>query len=194
MFIDYNFVELFSIYAGGTMNEQPASAPDSGVKTTDHLPIYNSKHEQARGIVRRNAAWSFAGGIIPLPIVDIVAVGAVQLKMLNELSRLYGVPFDSNIVTNIISSLLGSVVPAGLAYGAVGHWLRSMVPIGALLGAVAMPTFASAATWAIGRIFVRHFESGGTFFDFDPIQSRERFKSEFNKARSELTGEKAAAT
>jgi uncharacterized protein (DUF697 family) len=191
--IDYNFIELFSTHAGGIMNAQQSSAPGSSTTAEAPLPMYDSRLEQARGIIRRNAAWSFAGGIIPLPIVDIVTVGAVQLKMLNELSRLYDVPFDKNIVTNIISSLLGSLLPAGLAYGAVGHWLRSIVPIGAVLGVVAMPTFASAATWAMGRIFARHFESGGTFFDFDPVKSRQRFKSEFTKAGDEMAGKPATA-
>ena len=37
------------------------------------------------------------GGLVPIPIVDIAAVGGVQLQMLRRLSEIYGVPFSDNL-------------------------------------------------------------------------------------------------
>jgi hypothetical protein len=44
--------------------------------------------------------------------------------------------------------------------------------------------FASASTYAVGRVFIQHFESGGTFLDFDPDKVRAHFEAEFKKAQT----------
>ena len=170
------------------MTETKTQPEEKNAKAEPNLPMHDSTLEKARTIIRTNAAWAFAGGIIPLPLVDVLAVSVVQLKMLNELSELYGVPFSDNVAKNLISALLGSLIPSGLTHGTVGYLLRSVPLVGPALGALTMPSFASAATWAIGRVFVQHFESGGTFLDFDPIKVREYFRSEFARAQDEMKG------
>jgi uncharacterized protein (DUF697 family) len=55
-----------------------------------------------------------------------------------------------------------------------------MVPIiGTVLGGVSMSLFSGAATYAIGKIFIQHFEAGGTFLDFNPITVKEYFHTLF---------------
>lgn len=149
------------------------------------VPMFATRLDQAGHIIRRNAGWAFGGGILPIPVVDMMVVSGIQLKMLNELSKLYGVPFSDNAAKGIISALLGSLLPSGFAHGATGYVLRSVPVVGPLLGVLVMPTFSSAATWAIGRVFVQHFESGGTFLDFDPVKVREHFKAEFARAQNQ---------
>jgi len=53
-------------------------------ETTD-----GDRDEAASKLVDRFSLWSGAAGLIPLPIVDIVAVGGVQLEMLRRLSDGY---------------------------------------------------------------------------------------------------------
>jgi hypothetical protein len=43
-----------------------------------------------------------------------------------------------------------------------------------------MGIFCGASTYAVGKIFVRHFESGGTFLNFNPEQVKEAFQKEFD--------------
>jgi hypothetical protein len=55
-----------------------------------------------------------------------------------------------------------------------------------------MPVFAGAATYAIGKVFIQHFEAGGTLLDFEPAKVREHFRQQFEKGRdlsSEAQGE-----
>ena len=55
-----------------------------------------------------------------------------------------------------------------------------------------MPVFAGASTYAIGKVFIQHFESGGTFLDFEPAKVRAYFSQQFDKGRdlaSEAHGE-----
>jgi hypothetical protein len=52
---------------------------------------------------------------------------------------------------------------------------------GMLAGAFVMPVLSAGATYAIGKAFVQHFESGGTLLDFNPPDYRE-----FVKAQKEM--------
>ena len=48
------------------------------------------RQEAASQLVDRFSLWSGAAGLIPIPLVDVVAVGGVQLQMLRKLSEIYG--------------------------------------------------------------------------------------------------------
>src|SRR3984893_12969848 len=67
------------------------------------------RDEMAAKLVDRFSLWSGAAGLIPIPLVDIAAVGGVQLQMLRKLSEIYGVPFTENRGKSIIASLAGSL-------------------------------------------------------------------------------------
>lgn len=123
-------------------------------------------------------------GFIPLPVVDLAALTAVQLKMLHSLSKQYSVPFSKDIGKSIISSLLGGVlVPAG---GTVPlSSLVKVVPVlGQAAGMVSTAVLGGAATYAVGQVFIQHFESGGTFLTFDPEKVRKHFAEEFEKGKT----------
>jgi len=57
------------------------------VETTDA-----ARDERASQLVDRLSLWSGAAGLIPVPLVDIAAVGGVQLYMLRRLSEIYEIP------------------------------------------------------------------------------------------------------
>jgi len=56
----------------------------------------SASDELALQLVDRLSLWSGAAGLIPLPLVDVAAVGGVQFYMLRRLSEIYGVPFSDN--------------------------------------------------------------------------------------------------
>jgi uncharacterized protein (DUF697 family) len=70
-----------------------------------------------------------------------------------------------------------------MAYGAVGSLLKVIPVVGALAGAPAMALFCGAYTWALGNVFIQHFESGGTFLNFNPDEVKEHFKAQFEEGR-----------
>lgn len=45
----------------------------------------------------------------------------------------------------------------------------------------AMSAISGAITYAIGQVFIQHFESGGTFLDFDPKKVKEYFMEQFEE-------------
>jgi uncharacterized protein (DUF697 family) len=139
--------------------------------------------EEALQTVREYMGWTFAGGLIPLPFADIAAVTAVQLRMLQRLSQIYSIPFSRNLVKELVSSLLGSTLPSLLTSGLKGVGLNMIPVVGPLVSMVLMPGLSSAATYAIGKVFIQHFEAGGTFLDFRPSEVREYFRHAFDEAR-----------
>src|SRR4051795_3234732 len=163
--------------------EPPEGAIDSLItETTDE-----SRDEAASKLVDRFSLWSGAAGLIPLPIVDIVAVGGVQLEMLRRLSDIYGVPFVENRGKSLIASLAGSLLPASTATTTamgVTSALKSIPGIGTAISAFTMPVFSAGATYVIGKVFIQHFASGGTLLDFNPPDYREFIKTQKEKWNS----------
>jgi uncharacterized protein (DUF697 family) len=145
-----------------------------------------SRIAHGQAIVHRNVMWALGAGVLPFPGFDIVAVMGVELKMLKELSDLYGVPFKESIAKKIIYSLLTGVGSVALGV-AVGSSFAKLFPaIGTTIGVISVPIFAGAFTHAIGKVFLMHFESGGTFLDFDPRAMHVHFKREYETGRQHV--------
>jgi uncharacterized protein (DUF697 family) len=142
-----------------------------------------SNLESANDLVKKWMWWTMGAGLIPVPFVDLAAVTGVQLKMLSDLSKLYNVKFSENRGKAIIGALLGSIVPNSLAGGGVGSLLKMVPLVGTILGGISMSLFSGAATYAIGKSFIQHFESGGTFLDFDPVKVKDYFGKQFEEGQ-----------
>jgi uncharacterized protein (DUF697 family) len=135
--------------------------------------VSQSEREQlATKLVSRFALWSGAAGLIPVPVVDIVTVAGVQLQMLRRISQIYNVSFSENRGKALIASLAGSLIPASSGLGAVSA-LKAVPVVGTLTAGLVMPVLSAGATYAIGKAFIQHFESGGTLLDFNPPDYRE---------------------
>jgi uncharacterized protein (DUF697 family) len=126
---------------------------------------------RAHAIVERHVTYSAAGGLIPLPIVNVASVMAIIVRMVKTLSRLYGVPFEHDRARAIVVGLAGGTMPTGLA-AVTTSTLHYLIPASALLGLVVSSVTAVACTRSIGRIFVDHFESGATLHDLSVIERR----------------------
>src|SRR5579863_3446744 len=56
----------------------------------------SERSEMANKLVDRFALWSGVAGLIPIPVVDVLAVGGLQIQMLRRLSQIYDVQFSGN--------------------------------------------------------------------------------------------------
>ena len=138
----------------------------------------------ALNLVNRYSLYSAGVGLIPLPLVDMAGVAAIQVKLLSDLSALYEVPFSENRGKSIVAALLGGIAPASMAASGFGQLFRSIPIFGQAFGFLTVSLFATAATWAVGRVFIQHFESGGTFLNFDPTKAGKMVQDEFEKAKT----------
>jgi uncharacterized protein (DUF697 family) len=145
--------------------------------------VGQSNQDLSTDLVKKYMWWSMGAGLIPVPFVDLAAVSGVQLKMLKDMSDIYGIKFSENKGKSILSALLGSIVPNSLAGGGVGSIMKMIPFVGPIVGGLSMSLFSGAATYAIGKAFIQHFEAGGTFLDFDPVKLRNFFQAKFEEGK-----------
>ena len=112
----------------------------------------------ARKIVERHKTYAAVGGLFPLPVVNIAGVTAIIMRMVKQLSDLYGVPFERDRTRSAIIGLVGGAVPTGLG-AATASTLAFAVPASALVGLAVSAITAGTLTRGIGLVFVEHFES-----------------------------------
>ncbi|OSQ36742.1 YcjF family protein [Thalassospira mesophila] len=164
-----------------------------------HAELKQRKQHRAAGaVVRRNTMWAVGGSFIPIPVLDNVAIVAVQLKMLAELSDIYDVPFDRNSGKSAIAALicsLGSGVlgKSLIATGVFGSMAKAVPVVGYGLMVLTLPVFNGATTYALGKIFQQHFSAGGTILSFDPGKTEQHFREKFAEGKEFVTRQKVAA-
>ena len=149
----------------------------------------------ASRLVKRFSLLSGAAGLMPLPFVDIAAVGGIQIDMVRRLSRIYGVPFSANRGKAIITSIAGALLPASAATSTMmtlASALKFLPGLGTTVAVMSMPVFSACATYVIGKVFIKHFESGGTLLDFRPAKMRAYYNEHFASAKG-ATATAAAA-
>jgi uncharacterized protein (DUF697 family) len=178
----------------GTTETRDGTEAGTGSATTTLTEP--TRDELASQLVDRFSLWSGAAGLIPIPLVDVVAVGGVQLQMLRRLSEMYGVPFSDNRGKSILASFAGSVFPASTATTAAmgfGSLVKGLPGLGTIVGALTMPVVSAGATWVIGKVFIKHFASGGTLLDFNPPDYREFIKIQKEKYAARSAARAAGA-
>jgi uncharacterized protein (DUF697 family) len=173
--------------------------PDMANDPTDsNVPMTDEEREEAASqLVDRFTLWSGAAGLIPVPIVDLAAIAGVQLQMLRRLSEIYKVPFADNRGKSIIASLAGAIIPASTATTTAmtfGSLIKGIPVIGSTVGALTMPLYSACATFVIGKVFQKHFASGGTLLDFNPPDYREFIKAQQEKFRRKSTSSAGQGT
>ena len=141
------------------------------------------KEVEAERLVNSYMGWSAGAGLVPVPGLDLAAIAGVQIKMLDDLSKLYEVPFSKNAAKSIIGALLGSGGATLVAVPAAS--LLKIIPIvGHIAALFTEPAAAAASTYALGKVFIQHFESGGTFLDFNPSAVRRYYDEQYAAAKS----------
>ena len=157
----------------------PAASQEDEAPGTSTAPegIVENRQELASKLVDRFALWSGVAGLIPVPVVDAATVAGLQLQMVRRVSQIYDVNFSENIGKSLIAALAGAMVPATSSLGAASL-LKAVPIVGPIASGFVMPVLASGATFAIGRAFIQHFETGGTLLDFNPPDYREFLRSQ----------------
>ena len=162
-------------------------SPEQGQAGAATSTSAETRGETASKLVDRFAIWSGVAGLIPLPVIDILTVGGLQIQMLRRLSQIYNVEFSENRGKALIAALAGTMIPATSGMGAASA-LKAVPILGALASGFVMPVLSAGASFAIGKAFIQHFESGGTLLDFNPPDYRE-----FVKAQKEMWDSRSKA-
>jgi uncharacterized protein (DUF697 family) len=138
------------------------------------------REQKVNLLIKKYVKWSAGLSLIPIPLIDLASLVTAQTSMIAELASIYDVPFQKELRKNLYS-----VIVSGLFAHSVSnlHWvsMTKLIPgFGLFWNVVSYPIAAAATTYAVGKVFAKHFESGGTILDFDPKKMKPYFKSNLN--------------
>jgi len=139
----------------------------------------SERESHADTIIKNHIVWSMGAGLIPVPIVDFFAVSGIQLDMIRQLCKLYDQDFRESEGKAIITSLTGS----GIARMGAKAMVKFIPGVGSVIGGVTMAVLSGASSYALGEVFKKHFETGGTFLDFDPKRLKKLYNEKFEKGK-----------
>lgn len=133
----------------------------------------------AEKAIKNHALYAAGGGLIPIPILDFMAVTGVQIDLVQNLCDVYNINFYRNQGKSVISALVGT------SLASIGSSLIKTIPgIGSLLGGFSMSILSGATTYAIGQVFAKHFENGGTMDDLDVEEFRTFYKRKVEEGKN----------
>jgi uncharacterized protein (DUF697 family) len=158
---------------------QPPTGPDAAAAAAAEI-----NRLKADVVITRHVAVAAGAGLIPLPIVDFAAVTGVQLGMLALICNIYKQPFSKEAAKSIIASLVGGAAAGGEARSmAMGSRLKFIPVVGTVASWLLTPAVAAATTYAIGKVFVRHLESGGTLLSFEAKKMKEYMEKALHEGK-----------
>jgi uncharacterized protein (DUF697 family) len=96
------------------------------------------------------------------------------------------VPFSESRGKSIIAALTGSLGADFLRKSALTRFIKS-IPLVGVIGGLAMPVYSAAITYALGKLFIQHFESGGTLLSFDPKKVKDYFAKLYEEGKLKVS-------
>jgi uncharacterized protein (DUF697 family) len=135
-------------------------------------------------IIKKWTIVATGSGFVPVPLLDLAALAAVQMKMVHEIGREHGHDFSANVGKSSVSAAITSLAAPTLA--GLGASLIKIVPvIGPVVGKLSFHGYAAASTYAMGKLFHHHFASGGNILSFNPMKMRAAYKEHMATYKAE---------
>ena len=173
-------------------NDQPIEKIDT--LETSITPLEESlqklvdRANKAHETVKKYALGSMAIAALPLPLVDLAAVTGLQVKMVHNIANQYEIPFSQNLVKSLIAAITGGALSVTTVMP-LASFVKVVPLIGQVAGFISGAVMFGATSYAIGKVFIEHFESGGTFLDFDPENMKAHFQKLFEEGQKFATAQ-----
>lgn len=163
-----------------TVEHQAHEAQEAGTQLTSA-----ERQNEALHSIKNHAMTAMGVGILPVPGLDLIALTGVQLSLLRKIGALYGLSLSDETGKKLLGSVLGGYLPLAIA-GPVGSVLKFIPGVGIAAGVLAQSALAGATTYAVGKLFLQHFESGGTFLDVNAKDMGAKLKQQVQEGKEFL--------
>lgn len=161
----------------GFFEPDPAPAASGEVAATPAVDPAK-RRAQAESIIRKHVLWSSGAGLIPIPLADIAAVTGVQVSMLRDLTKLYGVELAPRTLENFVTALTGGML-ARLGASA----FKAIPGIGTLLGGASMSIMSGASTYAVGQVAKNQLEAGENLAEVDLAKAKRDYDKAYERGK-----------
>ena len=136
------------------------------------------RSQRADVVILDHVGFAATAGVIPVPLGDVLAVTAVQMRMLTKLAEVYDQPMSARLGRSFLLSLTGSTL-ARLGASAI----KAVPLVGPLIGVPTQAALAGASTYAVGHVLKAHLAAGNALDTFDPQRMRALYESYLRKGR-----------
>ena len=127
-----------------------------------------------------------AAGLGALPVVDLVAVSAVQAKLLHSLAILYGQHWDKSTITEFLG-LVGAGIASSYLMRLLSRTVVKVIPFwGQTMGALWGASSSGATTYALGKAAIYFFVRRKDGLNVDPEVLRRIYAEELERGTSIL--------
>ena len=144
-----------------------ADAAVASAETADAPLTPQERQNEALHTIKNHVITAMGIGILPVPGLDLIALTGVQLSLLRKVGRLYGHSLSDETGKKPLASLLKFIPGVGIA-----------------AGVLAQSTLAGATTYAVGKLFMQHFETGGTFLDVKVSDMSSKLKQQVEEGKA----------
>lgn len=146
--------------------------------------VIDYRHQLAKSTITNASQWATAAGFIPVVGLDTVTISGVQLKMVYDLCEIYKIPFKKEAVLAIVGAALGGSLTTIIATKVTSFGVSKIPYVGSVVSLITQPAISYATTYAIGLLFIKHFENNGNLLNFDLESTKAVFDREFEKAKA----------
>jgi len=135
-------------------------------ETVDTLDTM-TRRAGAMKIVHQYVLFSAAAGLVTVPVLDVAALGALHVALIKEITEYFGAEFSEHAARNIVIAIAAGLVPGSIGSVIGRKVLRALPFMTHGLGLATMSAFSAAVSYALGILFIRDFEAGGTLESFN---------------------------
>ena len=129
-------------------------------------------------VIKQHVVWAVGAGLVPVPIIDFVAVTAIQIDLIKQLCTLHGASYEEANGKMWVGALTGG------ALARIGASAIKAIPgIGSLIGGLSMSIASGASTWGVGQVVNKHLAAGGTLTDLNVDKARKMYEVEYEKGK-----------
>lgn len=161
-------------------SDKVETKPEAALPETE---AWESRKAVTDKLIYNHTLGAMGIGLIHVPLITMTALTALQMRLLYKLSHVYNQDFSQDAAKKIIGALLGSIMPL-FATAPLGSLFKLVPIIGPVVSLFVMPATGGASTYALGKVFIQHFESGGTFLTFDPSSVKAHFAELFEEGKT----------
>lgn len=129
-------------------------------------------------VIKQHVVWAVGAGLVPVPIIDFVAVTAIQVDLIKQLCTLHGASYEEANGKMWVGALTGG------ALARIGASAIKAIPgIGSLIGGLSMSIASGASTWGVGQVVNKHLAAGGTLTDLNVDKARQQYEAEYERGK-----------
>ncbi len=132
----------------------------NALQPTDIPDELKSKNERAQQVIQKYALFGTGSALLPNAFLNIAALTGIQVKMINDIGRIYGVDMDEHLTRTITSTAISSL-GGRIVAGGVTRLLRFMSPLKFLFGGMTSAALSGFMTAETGEVYRQHFAAGG---------------------------------